>query len=266
MRREGTRLAAYLPTVLVAFLASSVEMVEALTIVLAAGVSRGWRSSLMGAAAAIAILLIGVGVFGLAVLHAVPIQALRIVVGLFLLLFGLKWLKKAILRQSGRKALHAEDAIFAHQVQTLSRADGPRPTSGIDGEGFATAFNGTLLEGLEVALIIVAVGSGAHVRGALGYAAAGAVAAFVLVAALGAALRSPLARVPENLLKFVVGLMLTTFGAFWAGEGVGVRWALGEASVIVLLAAFIVASLALVAAMRPRPLAAQAGRTAEHAS
>jgi uncharacterized membrane protein len=250
--------------VLVAFLASTVEMVEALTIVLAAGVSRGWRSSLLGAAAALAVLLLVVGVFGLEVLRLVPIAVLRVSVGLFLLLFGLKWLKKAILRQSGRKAMHAEDEIFAHEVQALSGRGPAGRAAGLDGEGFATAFNGTLLEGLEVALIVVAVASGDRVRGALGLAAAGAAAAFVIVAAVGAILRAPLARVPENLIKFVVGLMLTTFGAFWSGEGVGVRWPLGEGFVLVLLAAFIVLSLALVAAMRPPaavgPMGASAGR------
>ncbi len=236
---------------LVAFLASSVEMVEALTIVLAAGVSRGWRSALVGATAAIAVLLVVIGVFGIEVLHLVPIGVLRVIVGLFLLLFGLKWLKKAILRQSGRKALHAEDVIYAHQVEALSKSG--RASAGLDAEGFATAFNGTLLEGLEVALIIVAVASGTNVRGALGLAASGAVAAFVIVGAAGVALRSPLSRVPENLLKFVVGLMLTTFGAFWAGEGVGVSWPGGEVFVLVLLAALIVYSVVVVSAMHRRP-------------
>lgn len=247
-------LATYLPTFLVAFLAASVEMVEALTIVLAAGVSRGWRSALVGAAAAIAVLLVVIGVFGLEVLRLVPIDVLRVLVGLFLLLFGLKWLKKAILRQSGRKSLHAEDAIYAHQVESLSRSR--QRTVGIDAEGFATAFNGTLLEGLEVALIIVAVASGSHVPGALALAAAGAVAAFLIVGAAGAALRAPLARVPENLLKFVVGLMLTTFGTFWAGEGLGVHWPGGEAFVLVVLAALILYSVVLVNVLRPRPSAA----------
>ncbi len=226
-------------------------MVEALTIVLAAGVSRGWRSALVGAAAAVALLLAVIGVFGLEVLRLVPIDVLRVIVGLFLLLFGLKWLKKAILRQSGRKSLHAEDAIYAHQVESLSKA-GPQ-RGGLDAEGFATAFNGTLLEGLEVALIIVAVASGANTKGALGLAAAGAATAFVIVGIVGAALRSPLSRVPENLLKFVVGLMLTTFGAFWAGEGIGVPWPGGEVFVVVLLAALIVYSVVLVSAMRRPP-------------
>jgi uncharacterized membrane protein len=261
--KGGEPLAAYFPTVLVAFLASSVEMVEALTIVLAAGVSRGWRSALLGAAVALALLLVVVGVFGVEILRLVPINVLRVIVGLFLLLFGLKWLKKAILRQSGRKAMHAEDAIYAHEVESLSK--GQRRATGIDAEGFATAFNGTLLEGLEVALIIVAVASGAGKAGALGWAAVGGVAAFVIVAAIGAALRAPLARVPENLLKFVVGLMLTTFGAFWAGEGVGVKWPGGEVFVLVLLAALIIYSLIAVARLRPAGTRRQGAR-AEHAS
>ena len=253
-------LATYLPTFLVAFLAASVEMVEALTIVLAAGVSRGWKSALTGAAVAIVLLLAVIAVFGIEILRLVPIDVLRVLVGLFLLLFGLKWLKKAILRQSGRKALHAEDAIFAHQVESLSKT-GARGT-GIDAEGFATAFNGTLLEGLEVALIIVAVASGANVKGALGLAAAGAAAAFLIVGAVGAALRNPLARVPENLLKLVVGVMLTTFGTFWAGEGLGIKWPGGEAFVLVVLAALIVYTAILIAVLRPKAVAALPAREA----
>jgi uncharacterized membrane protein len=218
----------------VTFLAASVEMVEALTLVLAAGVARGWRSALVGAGAALILLVAVVGLFGLAILRAVPMEALRIVLGMFLLLFGLKWLKKAILRQAGRKPVHQEDAIFAREVQGLSTA--PAARGGLDGEGFATAFNGTLLEGLEVALILVALGSS---TGQLGAAAVGAVAALVLVGSAGFLLRAPLSRVPENLLKFVVGLMLTSFGTFWAGEGLGVSWPWADGSVIALLALYV---------------------------
>ncbi len=229
----------------VAFLAASVEMVEALTLVLAAGVSRGWRSAFLGSGAAVVVLLLVVAVFGVAILRLVPIDVLRIGLGLFLLLFGLKWLKKAILRQSGRKPVHNEDAVYTREVSAL--ADSPHSVRGIDGEGFATAFNGTLLEGLEVALIIVAVG---RATGQLGSAALGAVAAVVLVGAAGVALRKPLARMPENLLKYVVGLMLTTFGTFWAGEGVGVNWPGKDLSVIGLLVLFLMVSLVAVQRLR----------------
>lgn len=235
----------------VAFLAASVEMVEALTLVLAAGVSRGWRSALLGSGAAVVVLLLVVAVFGVAILRLVPMDVLRVGLGLFLLLFGLKWLKKAILRQSGRKRVHNEDAVYTREVSAL--ADAPHPTRGIDGEGFAAAFNGTLMEGLEVALIIVAVG---RTTGQLGSAVLGAVAAVVLVGAAGVALRKPLARVPENLLKYVVGLMLTTFGTFWAGEGVGVRWPGKDLSVIGLLALFLMVSLIAVQQLRA-PIAAK---------
>lgn len=212
-------------------------MVEALTIVLAAGVSRGWKSALVGAGTAVLLLLLIVGIFGVAILRVVPIDVLRVVLGLFLLLFGLKWLKKAMLRGSGRKSMHAEDEIYAHRVRSLG-GSAPQPT-GIDGQGFATAFNGMLLEGMEVALIIVAVGSASTAAGALGSAAVGAAVAFLAIAAIGFALRAPLSKVPENLIKFVVGIMLTTFGSFWAAEGLGVHWPHGDVSIVFLLAAYI---------------------------
>lgn len=213
----------------VAFLASSVEMVEALTVVLAAGVARGWRSALLGAAAAMLLIAV-VAVFGVAILQIVPINVLRVGLGLFLVLFGLKWLKKAIQRQAGLKPRHDERAAYGRAVSVLgTRTSAQR---GLDPEAFATAFNGTLLEGLEVAPIIVAVGrTGGH----LASAASGAIAAVVIVGVAGLLLRSPLTRVPENLLKFVVGLMLTTFGTFWAGEGVGVLWPGRDLSAVALL-------------------------------
>ena len=237
----GTVLSFDIPSAAVAFLAASVEMVEALTIVLAAGVSRGWKSALAGAGGALILLLLVVGIFGLAVLRVVPLPVLRVVLGLFLLLFGLKWLKKAMQHASGRKSAHAEDEIYAYQVKTLS-AQGPRRT-GIDGEGFATAFNGMLLEGMEVALIIVAVGSASSAAGAMGSAAVGAALAFLAVAAIGFALRSPLSKVPENLIKFVVGIMLTTFGSFWTGEGLGVKWPGADLSVLFLIAGYVLVSV-----------------------
>lgn len=236
--------------VLVSFLACAVEMVEALTIVLAAGVTRGFKSALAGAGLAIVILLAIIIVAGISILKFVPIDVFRVVLGIFLMLFGLKWLKAAILRYSGLKALHQEDAIYAKRLVQLGSATS-KP--GLDAAGFATAFNGTLLEGLEVALIIVAVGTSS---GSLSSAAVGAVAAFVVVTLAGVILRNPLSKVPENLLKYVVGIMLSTFGTFWAGEGLGVAWIGKDFSVLGLIAAFLLMSFALIRWLqRPQPVA-----------
>src|SRR3954467_3448475 len=199
--------------VLSAFLASAVEMVEALTIVLASALARGWRSSLAGVGAATLALAAIVAALGPA-LTAVPLDALRLVVGALLLVFGLQWLRKAILRASGRKALHDEDAIFAHELEE-ARTVRSTEHAGIDGYGFTLAFKGVLLEGLEVAFIVLTFGS---TQGSIPLAAAGAAAALLLVAGVGVAVRAPLARVPENAMKFTIGLMLTTFGVFWSVE------------------------------------------------
>src|SRR5439155_18253977 len=205
--------------VLSAFLASAVEFVEALTIVLAAGLARGWRSSLAGLGAAAVVLAVVTAALGPA-LTVIPLQALRLVVGALLLVFGLQWLRKAILRASGLKALHDEDAIFARELAeagTAARSE----RAGIDAYGFTLAFKGVLLEGLEVAFIVLTFGS---TQGSIPLAAGGAAVALVLVAGIGVAVRAPLARVPENTLKFAVGVMLTTFGIFWAAEGAGAHW------------------------------------------
>jgi len=201
-----------------AALASAVEMVEALTIVLALGVSRGWRAPLQGAAAAIAVLVVLVAALGPA-LEAIPLDLLRLVVGTLLLVFGLQWLRKAILRASGLKALHDEDTAYAAEVAAAEAAG--RVGTGMDRYAFAISFKSTLLEGLEVAFIVITLGAN---QGATAIAAAGAVLAFVVVVAVGAAVRRPLSRVPENTLKLIVGVMLTSFGTFWVGEGVGIDW------------------------------------------
>jgi len=200
-----------------AALASAVERGEALTIVLALGVTRGWRAPLQGAAAAIAVLAVVVALLGPA-LQAVPIDLLRLVVGSLLLVFGLQWLRKAILRASGLKAPHDEDAAYAGEIEA-ARAAGRSP--GIDRYGFVISFKSTLLEGLEVAFIVITLGVN---QGATAIAAAGAAVALVVVVVVGALVRHPLSRVPENTLKFAVGVMLTSFGTFWAGEGVGIDW------------------------------------------
>ena len=227
--------------VLSAFLASAVEMVEALTIVLAAGVSRGWRSSLTGVGAATLVLAVVVAALGPA-LTVIPINALRLVVGALLLVFGLQWLRKAILRASGFKALHDEDAIFATEL-AQARSAARIERGGLDWYGFTLSFKGVLLEGLEVAFIVLTFGS---TQGSIPLAAAGAAAALVLVAGVGIAVRAPLARVPENTMKFAVGIMLTTFGIFWATEGAGAHWPGSDAALLGVLAFVCASSFLLV--------------------
>lgn len=226
-------------------LASAVEFVEAFTIVLAVGVTRGWRSSLVGSAAAVVVLALIIALLGVAVLKFVPLDVLRTAVGLFLLLFGLKWLRKAILRYSGRKALHDEAETYREEVQLLGQEQGL--ARGIDWIGAGTSFNAVLLEGLEVVFIVIALGLGAH---SLGSATFGALAAGVVVLAVGAAVRHPLERVPENTLKFIVGIMLTTFGTFWTGEGLGLSWWHSDLSILPLLAGYLLLSWGLIMLLR----------------
>ena len=228
-----------------AFLASGVEFVEALTIVLAAGLARGWRSSLAGLGAATLVLAVVVAVLGPA-LTKIPLNGLRLVVGAILLIFGLQWLRKAILRASGYKALHDEDAIFA---QELAEARGAEyvERAGVDWYGFTLAFKGVLLEGLEVVFIVLTFGSA---QGSIPLAAAGAAAALLLVAGVGVAVRAPLARVPENAMKFAVGLMLTTFGVFWSAEGAGADWPGSDAAILGVVGFVGLSSFVLVRLLR----------------
>jgi uncharacterized membrane protein len=228
------------------FLASAVEGVEAVTIVLAAGLTRGWRSALVGAGVASVALAAIVAVLGPA-LTALPIDILRLVVGALLLIFGLQWLRKAILRASGFKALHDEDAIFAAEL-AADRAIGREPR-GIDGYGFTVSFKGVLLEGLEVAFIVVTFGSNQH---NIPLAVLAALAAALLVIVAGVAVRAPLSRVPENILKYAVGVMLTAYGTFWGAEGAGAHWPGGDAAILALIAFTLVTSALLGVAMRRR--------------
>jgi uncharacterized membrane protein len=233
--------------VLSAFLASAVEMVEALTIVLAVGVTRDWRSSLSGVGAATAALAAVVAALGPA-LTVVPIDTLRLVVGALLLVFGLQWLRKAILRASGYRALHDEEQAYAREVAE-ARAAGVERRAGLDWYAFTVAFKGVLLEGLEVAFIVLTFGS---TQGSIPLAAVGAGAAVVVVAVAGLAAHRPLARVPENAMKFAVGAMLTTFGIFWAAEGTGAHWPGDDASLPAVLAFVLLMSFAFVATLRRR--------------
>jgi uncharacterized membrane protein len=230
-----------------AFLASAVEMVEALTIVLGVGVVRGWRSTLIGAGAALLVLAVLVAALGPA-LQSIPINALRLVVGVLLLTFGLQWLRKAILRSSGYKDMHDEDEAYRSE-RAQAAAAGNEQRAGLDWYSFTVAFKGVLLEGLEVVFIVIAFGS---TSGHLGLAAAGAAAAFVVVLIAGVVAKGPLSRVPENTIKFAVGLLLTSFGCFWAAEGAGVDWPGDELSLIGVIAFFVLVSLGLVRAFRRR--------------
>ncbi len=230
--------------VVAVFLASGVEMVEALTIVLAVGVTKGWRSALEGAGAALLVLGALVVVLGPTLIRLVPLTTLRLVVGALLLIFGLQWLRKSVLRAAGLKAKHDEDAIFAEQVAALSASPIP---AGRDTTGFVVSFKGVFLEGLEVAVIVVTLGSASH---NLGLAAASAGAAAVVVCTTGLIVARQLSSVPENAMKMLVGLMLVSFGTFWVGEGVRVHWPGSDLAIPVLVAAYGVAVWGLVRAVR----------------
>jgi uncharacterized membrane protein len=233
--------------VLSVFLACAVEAVEALTIVLAAGTVRDWRSALTGVGAGVVVLAVVIAALGPA-LTAVPIGALRLLVGGLLLIFGLQWLRKAILRASGFKALHDEDAIFARESAAAQAAGSPHRRFAVtDWYAFTLSFKGVVLEGLEVAFIVVTFGAN---QGRIDLAVYGALAAIVVVVVAGIAVRGPLARVPENTLKFAVGVMLTTFGMFWAAEGAGVHWPGADAAILLLLAGTLLVSFAAVLLLR----------------
>jgi uncharacterized membrane protein len=236
-----------------AFLASCVEFVEAFTIVLVVGVTVNWRSSLAGAAAAAGALAVIVAVFGTAIVKFIPLNDLRLVVGLLLVLFGMKWLKKAILRYAGLKAIHDEEAIYEEHLAEL-RARGEAPPAKLDPFGVVTSFKSVLLEGLEVAFIVITFGLQANTKtqkNGIPVAAIGAVAAFIVIVVLGSVVRAPLQRVPENTLKFVVGVMLASFGTFWGGEGLGISWWKQDLSLPILVVFYLLVSLALIQWLRP---------------
>ena len=235
---------------LTTFLASGVEAVEALTIVVALGVVRGWRSPLIGVGIAALVLGVIVAVLGPA-LRAIPIDTLRLFVGALLLVFGLQWLRKAILRSSGYKAVHDEGAAFAAEREQASHV--PRAVTKMDWYSFTVAFKGVLLEGLEVVFIVVTFGA---TQGRIPLAAAAAVTAVGIVVVVGIVVRGPLERVPENTIKFTVGLLLTSFGVFWGGEGAGVGWPGSDAAILAILAFLALLSFALVRQLRRQRLAA----------
>lgn len=234
-----------------AFLASVVEFVEAFTIVLVVGVTINWRSSFVGVLAAIATLTLIIALFGITLVQIVPLALLRLIVGVLLILFGLKWLKKAILRYSGLKALHDEEAIFEETMAEM-RVRGEAHTARIEPFAVALAYKAVLLEGLEVAFIVITFGTSALSDKAFGItsAAIGAAIAGLLVVLIGAFVRTPLTHIPENTLKFLVGIMLTSFGTFWSGEGFGVVWPAGDMFLLVLVILYLFASFVLVLWLR----------------
>jgi uncharacterized membrane protein len=230
----GSLVTAALP----AFVASAVEFVEATTIVLAVGVTRGWRAPLYGTVAAALTLAVIIALLGVTIVTYVPEHALKAFVGALLLLFGLRWLRKAVLRFAGIVALHDEERIYQQEIAEL-RARGLART-GFDRIGFLVAYKAVLLEGTEVAFIVIAFGAGGAV--ALSHAIVGAIAAGIFVIALGLALRKPLTLVPENWMKFGVGAILSAFGVFWFAEGLGAQWPGDALSLPLLLGIFLAAS------------------------
>lgn len=229
------------------FLASLVECVEALTVVLAVGSVRGWRSALVGSATAVGVLLVLIAGLGRTLTH-VPLQTLKLIIGGLLLLFGLRWLRKAILRSAGHIPVHNEAAAFAKNSASMRGI--PR-ASGWDRVAFATAFHIVMLEGTEVVFIVVAIGAGGV--GLLLPASLSAVAALLTVIALGFALHRPLANVPENMLKFVVGVLLSAFGTFWVGEGAGFLWPGADWSIPALVLGYFAVAMLSVALSRKKP-------------
>jgi uncharacterized membrane protein len=246
--------ASQLGVVVASFLASAVEFVEALTIVLAMGVARSWRAALWGTGSAVVALAVVTVALGTALDSAVSRPLLQLIVGTLLLIFGLQWLRKAILRAAGVKAVHDEQAIFDEE-QAAARAASSERRFGLDWYAFVISFKGVFLEGLEVVFIVLTFGANAH---SIPLAASGAAVAGVIVLVIGIAVHRPLAAVPENTLKFAVGLMLSTFGVFWLVEGLGffaqprtsIEFPGGDVALLVLLAAWFAVSRILVRLLR----------------
>ena len=224
------------------FLASAVEFVEAATIVLAVGITQGWRTAINGTIAATIALVVLVAALGPLLSRAATVERIEIVVGPFLVLFGISWLRKAVWRFAGRKALHDEDEIFRRQVESLKQRDAR--------EGFFVAFQGVFVEGLEVAVIVVTFAASTPTL--VGWSAGGALAALIMVAVAAFLLRVPFARVPENLMKAVVGLMLLSLGTYWTGEGLGISWWFGDATLFLFIAIYAAVSAVLVASFKVR--------------
>jgi uncharacterized membrane protein len=231
------------PIAAASFFASAVEVVEAFTIVLAVSVVRGARPAILGTSAALAVLALAVAIFG-PLIAQIPIHGLQLTVGVLLLLFGLGWLRKATLRAGGVLPLHDESAAFAEETQALRARANDRAADWIAG---MAAFKAVLLEGTEVVFIVLAVGAK---PGLLGPSAAGAAAACLLVLGVGMLVRAPLAKVPENSLKFLVGAMLSGFGVFWTAEGLGAPFPLGDWAIAILVSLFLACAMAMAVGLR----------------
>ena len=237
-----------LPLILTVFVACAVEAVEALTIVLAAGLTREWRSTFQGMAVALVVLAAIVAVLG-PTITLLPLTALRLVVGALLAIFGLQWLRKAILRATGHKSRHDEASAYLREVTAAKAAASSSRGRVHDWYAFTLAFKGVLLEGLEVVFIVITFGANQRDVGA---AVIGAAAAVVVVAVTGVLVRAPLARVPENAMKFAVGIMLTSFGIFWGAEGAGVSWPGQDVALLVLVPVVALVALCYTLLLRPR--------------
>ena len=240
------------------FLASGVEVVEAVTIVLATGVTRGWRSTWLGVGGATVALVAIVALLGPALAYIIPLEALRLLVGTLLRRFGLQWLRKAILRYTGRQALHDETQIYQRGVAALSAEPQATARAGVDWTAFVVSFKGVFLEGLEVVFIVLTFGL---TTAGLTPAVIGAALAALLITAVAVAVQRPLSQVPENTIKFVVGIMLTAFGTFWAGEGIGLAWPGADLSILGLILVYAGAAVGLVGLLRQRgPARPQSGK------
>ena len=237
--------------ILASFLACSVEMVEALTIVMAVGVTRGWRSALIGVGAGLVVLAAVVAALGPSLVNLVPLSVLQVVVGALLLIFGMQWVRKAVQRAAGVRSKHNEDQIYEDEISEL-RGGGVVAAGAMDWTGFVVSFKGVFLEGLEVAFIVLTFGANS---GKFGLTAAGAFAAFVLFSGIAIVVHRPLSRVPENTIKFTVGLMLISFGTFWSGEGIGVDWKLSDGTILVAIAVYSLVAFGMVELLKRRSLA-----------
>jgi uncharacterized membrane protein len=245
---DSTVFSVAAPAVGAVFLASLVEVVEAFTIVLAVGTLRGWRPAVLGTGAALGVLGVLVALLG-SLLERIPLHYLQLGIGILLLLFGMGWLRKAILRSAGIIPMHDEEAIFVFEAAQIAETRSRQPTAG-DWIGGLAAFKAVLLEGLEVVFIVIAVGAG---RGLLWPAGLGALAACLLILGIGVAVHRPLAKVPENALKFGVGVMLSAFGVFWTGEGLGVAWPGQDLALPVVAITFLLVGIGTAASIRRSP-------------
>ena len=243
-----------LPLILTVFVACAVEAIEALTIVLAAGITREWKSTFQGMAVALVVLAAITAVVGPAIAY-LPLTPLRLVIGALLAIFGLQWLRKAVLRATGYKGLHDEASAYLREVTAAETAPRESKRGVSDWYAFTLSFKGVLLEGLEVVFIVITFGAN---QKNIGAAVIGAAAAIVVITVTGIAVRAPLTKVPENWMKFAVGIMLTSFGTFWGAEGAGVAWPGNDAALLVLVPVVALVSAGYVFWLRSRKAAVSA--------